>query len=73
MAKFNSTITAYFVPYITEGCDNKNFCNLVSLLLKVEHISYTIGANTLPDIYTLARGPPWYNYSIYVCIACMYA
>jgi len=38
MAKFNSTITAYLVPYVTEGYDNKNFCYWVSLLLKVEHI-----------------------------------
>jgi len=29
----------------------------MNLLLKVEHISYTMGAPALPDIYTLARGP----------------
>ena len=46
---------------------------------KVEHISYTTGTCTLPDIYALAFGPvalglmhiyqakhlcPWYNYCI---------
>jgi len=34
MAKFNPTITAYLVPYITEGYDNKIFCYWVSVLLK---------------------------------------
>jgi len=33
------------------------FCYWMSLLLKVEHISYTMGTRTLPDIYTLAQGP----------------
>jgi len=28
-----------------------------SILLKVEHISYTMGTCALPDIYTLALGP----------------
>jgi len=36
MAKFNPTITAYLVPYATEGYDNKTFFYWVSLLLKVE-------------------------------------
>jgi len=35
MAKFNPTITAYLVPYIREGYDNKKFCYWMSLLLKV--------------------------------------
>jgi len=48
MAKFNPTITAYLVPYTTKGHDNKKFCYWVSLLLKVEHISYTM---SMPDIY----------------------
>jgi len=39
----NPTIIAYLVPYIIEGCDNKNFCHWMSLLLKVDHISYTMG------------------------------
>jgi len=52
MAKFNLTITAYLAPYKRGGYDNKKFCYWVSLLLKVEHISYTIGTCTLPDIYS---------------------
>jgi len=56
MAKFNSTFTTYLVPYIREGYDNKKFCYWVSLLLKVEHISYTMDTCALPDIYTLALG-----------------
>jgi len=54
IAKFNPTLTAYLIPYISEGYDNKKFCYRVSLLLKVEHISYTMGIH---DIYTLAFGP----------------
>jgi len=61
MAKFNPTITAYLVHSlfgslynIREGYGNKKFCYWVSLLLKVEHISYTIGLCALPDMYTLA-------------------
>jgi len=57
MAKFNPTITAYLVPYITEGYDNKKFCYCVNLLLKVEHISNTMGTCALTDIYILALGP----------------
>jgi len=56
MEKFNPTITAYLVPYIIEGYDNKNFCYWVNLLLKVEHISYTMGTRALPDICTLVHG-----------------
>jgi len=47
MAKFNPKITASLVPYIIEGYDNK-------ILLKVQHISYTMGTRTLPDIYIYA-------------------
>jgi len=54
MANFNPTITAYLVPYIREGYE---FCHWVSLLLKVEHISYTMSTRALPDIYALALGP----------------
>jgi len=54
MEKFKPTITAYLDPYIKEGHDNKIISYWVSLLLKVEHISYTMGTRTLPDIYTLA-------------------
>jgi len=72
MAKFIPTITAYLVLYIIEG-----YGNMLCLLLKVEHISYTMGTRALPDIYTLALRPvalvqvhiyqkkhscPWYNY-----------
>jgi len=56
MAKFNHTITAYLVPTIREGYDNKKICYRVSLLLKVEHIRYTMGNHALSDIYTLAHG-----------------
>jgi len=57
MAKFNSTITTYLVPYIREGYDNKNFCYLVSLLYKVEYNSFTTkGTHALPDICTCAYG-----------------
>jgi len=55
MAKFNPTITAYLVPYIIEWHENF-FCYWVSLLAKVEHISYTMGTRALPDIYALAHG-----------------
>jgi len=58
MAKFNPTITAYLLPYIIEEYDNKNFCYRVSLLLKVERISYTMGTRALPDIYSLAQRRP---------------
>jgi len=37
----NPTITAYLVPYIREGYDNKKML----LGLKVEHISYTMGTH----------------------------
>jgi len=50
VAKFNPTITAYLVPYIKE-VHKKNFCYWVSLLFKVEHISYTMGTHALPGIY----------------------
>jgi len=52
MVKFNPKITAYLLP----GYDNKKICYWMSLLLKVEHISYTMGTCALPDIYTLAHG-----------------
>jgi len=58
MEKFNPTITAYLVPYIWEGCSNKTICYWASLLLKVEHISYTMGTHALPDICTIAHGIP---------------
>jgi len=48
MAKFNPKITAYLVPYIIVGYDNK-------ILIKVQHISYTMGTRALPDIYALAH------------------
>jgi len=57
MTIFNPTITAYLVPYIKEGYDNKNFSHWVSLLLEVEHISYTIGTRALPDTCPKACGP----------------
>jgi len=83
MAKFNPTITTYLVPYIIEGCDNTKFSYWVSLFLKVDYISYTMGTHALPDIYTLALGPvalvyisdkalvPWYNYPLHVYILYM--
>jgi len=45
----------------------------MSLLLKVEHISYTMGTSALPDIYTLAHGitityPPYYTTNIFIHI-----
>jgi len=37
---------------------NTNFAiDRISLLLKVEHISYAMGTCALPDVYTLALGP----------------
>jgi len=63
MAKFNPTITAYLIPYIRELYDdNKIFYYWVSLLLKVEHISYIMDARVLPDMYTLARGAKLHIY-----------
>jgi len=57
MAKFNPTIKAYLVPYIIEGCDNKNFCYWM-IKSRTYCISYTMHMDThaLPDIYTLALG-----------------
>jgi len=52
MAKFNPTITAYLVPYIIEGYENKKDLLLGESILKVEHISYIMGTHALPDIYT---------------------
>jgi len=63
MAKFNSTIT---VPYITEGYENKKFCYWMNLLLKVEHISYTMGTCALTDIHTLAHGITKYILYTYI-------
>ena len=40
VAKFNPTITFFLIPYIKEGYDRVRFCNWISLLAKVEHISY---------------------------------
>jgi len=42
MAKFNPTITAYWVPYIIEGLTIKK---ISIVLLKVELISYTMGTS----------------------------
>jgi len=51
MAKFNPTITAYLVPYITEGYDNKKMLLLgESILLKAIPCG-------LPIIYTFTLGP----------------
>jgi len=46
--------------YIREGYSNKKFWYWVSLLRKVEQISYNMGTCALPDIYTL------YNYYTYI-------
>jgi len=56
MTKFNHTITAYLVPYITEGYDNKKFCYWMSLLLKVEHITWVL---MLCLIYTHLPSSLW--------------
>jgi len=55
MEKFNPTITAYLVPYITEGHDNTNFCYWVSLLAKVEQ-------TTGPSVYIAKFSSPRYDY-----------
>jgi len=47
MSKFNPTITAYLVSYI--------IFNWVSILVKVEHISYIMGTRDFPDICTCPR------------------
>jgi len=57
MAKFNLMITAYLVLYTREGYYNKSFYYWMSLFIKVEHISYTMGIRALPDIYTLSLRP----------------
>jgi len=54
------TTTAYLVL----GYDNKKFCYWVSLLLKVEPISYTMGTRAFPDIYALARGPDVHTFAL---------
>jgi len=56
MAKFNPTITAYLVPYIIEGYGNNKFCYWVSLLLKVKHISCTMGTRAYIRQSTHAHG-----------------
>jgi len=71
----NPTITAYLVPYIMEGKGMTiKFCYWLSLLLKVKHISYTMGTLTLAirpaalrqvRIYQAKHSFPWYNYYIY--------
>jgi len=46
VAKFSHKIT---IPNIRKGYDTKKNCNWVSLLGKVEHITYTMCAHALPD------------------------
>jgi len=62
MAKFNPIITTYLLPYITEGYDNKQICYWMSLLLKVEHISYTLGT----CVYTHLPSGLWHPVSVYM-------
>jgi len=51
MVKFNPTITAYMVPYITEGYDS----TIGWVYFLVEHISDIMSTRALPDINTLAH------------------